>query len=76
MPQAETCVAALEKLIEGRLPRRDRLSLCRPPLIPVYDYVSQTRKARRCWPRQSYLESAGGRRCMRPTVQKTRPSLG
>ena len=43
IPQAETAVAALEKLIDGNAYLAgDRLSLADLLLIPVYDYIAQT----------------------------------
>ena len=65
MPQAETAVAALEKLIDGNAYLAgDRLSLADLLLIPVYDYFAQTRKGRTCSPRRPTC-SAGGTRCAR-----------
>ena len=77
LPQAQTSVAALEKLLDGNAYLAgDRLSLADLLLIPIYDYISQIPEGakllagapnlRRWWENVSTRESVVG----------TRPQLG
>ena len=77
MPQAETSVAALEKLIDGdaylagsQLSRADML------LIPVYDYFSQTPEGQQLLAAAPNLQRWWQSVQSRPSVEKTRPALG
>jgi glutathione S-transferase len=77
IPQAETCVAALEKLIGGNdYLAGDRLSLADLLLIPVYDYISQTPEGQKMLAKAPNLQRWWDRVRTRPCVEKTRPSLG
>jgi glutathione S-transferase len=77
LPQAKTCLKALEKLIGGNpylagatLSRADLL------LIPVYDYFSQTPEGQKLLDEAPNLKRWWERVRTRPSVEKTRPSLG
>jgi glutathione S-transferase len=77
MPKAETCVAALEKLIDGNAYLAgSRLSLADLLLVPVYDYFSQIPEGQKLLAKapnlQRWWETVGSR----PSIQKTRPNLG
>jgi glutathione S-transferase len=77
IPQAETCVGALEKLIDGNpYLAGDRLSLADLLLIPVYDYVSQIPEGQKMLAKAPNLQRWWETVHARPSVQKTRPSLG
>ena len=77
LPQAQTCLEALERLIDGHthlagetLSRADLL------LIPVYDYFSQTPEGQRLLGKAPNLQRWWDKVRSRPSVEKTRPSLG
>jgi glutathione S-transferase len=77
MPQAETCVAALEKLIDGNAYLAgDRLSLADLLLIPVYDYFAQIPEGQKTLAKGPNLQRWWDTVRARPSVQKTRPNLG
>jgi glutathione S-transferase len=77
MPQAETCVAALEKLIDGNAYLAgDRLSLADLLLIPVYDYFAQIPEGQKTLAKGPNLQRWWDTVRTRPSVQKTRPNLG
>ncbi|HEX5079115.1 MAG TPA: glutathione S-transferase family protein [Geminicoccaceae bacterium] len=77
VPQAETAVAALEKLIDGNsYLAGDRLSLADLLLIPVYDYFSQIPDGQKILARAPNLQRWWESVRSRPSVEKTRPSLG
>lgn len=77
IPRAETAVAALEKLIDGNAYLAgDRLSLADLLLIPVYDYVSQIPEGQKMLAKAPNLQRWWNSVSSRPSVQKTRPSLG
>jgi glutathione S-transferase len=77
IPQAETCVAALEKLIDGNAYLAgDRLSLADLLLVPVYDYFAQTPEGQKMLAKAPNLQRWWDRVRTRPSVEKTRPSLG
>ena len=77
IPQAETAVAALEKLIDGNAYLAgDRLSLADLLLIPVYDYIAQTPEGQNMLAKAPNLQRWWGTVRTRPSVTKTRPSLG
>jgi glutathione S-transferase len=77
MPQAETCVAALEKLIDGNAYLAgDRLSLADLLLIPVYDYFAQIPEGQKTLAKGPNLQRWWDTVRSRPSVQKTRPNLG
>jgi glutathione S-transferase len=77
MPQAETCIKALEQLIDGnRYLAGDRLSLADLLLIPVYDYVSQTPEGQKLLAGAPNLKRWWDSARSRPSVEKTRPRLG
>jgi glutathione S-transferase len=77
LPQAETCLKALEGLINGSsylagetLSRADLL------LVPVYDYFSQTPEGQKLLEMAPNLQRWWNEVRTRPSVEKTRPSLG
>ena len=77
LPQAEKCVSALERLINGnKFVAGSALSLADLHLVPVYDYLSQTPEG------ETLLANAPGLRGWwngvkdRESVTKTRPKLG
>jgi glutathione S-transferase len=77
IPQAETAVAALEKLIDGKAYLAgDRLSLADLLLIPVYDYISQTPEGQKMLAKAPNLQRWWETVRERPSVAKTRPALG
>jgi glutathione S-transferase len=77
IPQAETAVAALEKLIDGNAYLAgDRLSLADLLLIPVYDYIAQTPEGQNMLAKAPNLQRWWDTVRSRPSVQKTRPALG
>jgi glutathione S-transferase len=77
IPQAETCVAALEKLIDGNAYLAgDRLSLADLLLIPVYDYFRQIPEGQKTLAKAPNLQRWWDTVRSRPSVTKTRPSLG
>jgi glutathione S-transferase len=77
MPKAETCVAALEKLIDGNAYLAgDRLSLADLLLIPVYDYFGQIPEGQKLLAKAPNLQRWWDTVRARPSVTRTRPSLG
>jgi len=77
IPQAETAVAALEKLIDGNAYLAgDRLSLADLLLIPVYDYVAQIPEGQQILAKAPNLQRWWETVRSRPSVAKTRPTLG
>ena len=77
IPQAETCVAALEKLIDGdRYLAGERLSLTDLLLIPVYDYFAQTPEGEKLLAQAPNLRRWRDGVRTRESVAKTRPRLG
>ncbi len=77
LPQAETCVKALEQLIDGnRYLAGDRLSLADLLLIPVYDYVSKTPEGQKLLAGAPNLQRWWDSVRTRPAVEKTKPRLG
>ena len=77
IPRAETAVAALEKLIDGNACLAgDRLSLADLLLIPVYDYFAQIPEGQKMLAKAPNLQRWWQTVQSRPSVQKTRPSLG
>lgn len=77
VPQAETCLKALEQLLDGnRYLAGDSLSRADLFLIPIYDYVSQTPEGQKLLAGTPELRRWWeGVRSM-PSVDKTRPRLG
>jgi glutathione S-transferase len=76
-PQAETAVAALEKLIDGNAYLAgERLSLADLLLIPVYDYIAQTPEGQNMLAKAPHLQRWWDTVRTRPSVAKTRPALG
>ncbi len=77
MPQAERAIAALEKLIDGNAYLAgDRLSLADLLLIPVYDYVAQIPEGQKLLAKAPNLQRWWDSVRSRPSVARTRPSLG
>ena len=77
IPQAETCIKALEKLIDGDpYLAGDRLSLADLLLIPVYDYVAQTPEGEKLLADAPNLRRWWDGVRTRASVSKTRPNLG
>ena len=77
LPKAETCLKALEQLIDGnRYLAGDRLSLADLLLIPIYDYVRQTPEGEKLLQATPNLRRWWDEVRTRPTVEKTRPTLG
>ena len=77
IPQAETAVAALEKLIGGNpYLAGDRLSLADLLLIPVYDYIAQTPEGQKMLASAPNLQRWWDTVRTRPAVATTRPALG
>jgi glutathione S-transferase len=77
IPQAETAVAALEQLIDGNAYLAgERLSLADLLLIPVYDYFAQIPEGKKMLAKAPNLQRWWETVRSRPSVAKTRPSLG
>jgi len=77
LPKAETCLKALEELIDGnRYLAGDRLSLADLLLAPVYDYVSQTPEGAKLLQGTPNLRRWWDEMRSRPSVEKTKPALG
>jgi glutathione S-transferase len=77
LPQAETSVAALEKLIDGNpYLAGDRLSLADLLLIPVYDYISQTPEGEKLLASAPNLRRWWDNVRTRESVTRTRPQVG
>jgi glutathione S-transferase len=77
MPDAQTCLAALEEMIGDRaFFGGDRLSRADLLLAPVYDYLSQTPEGEKLLAGTPNLRRWWDSLATRPSVEKTRPSLG
>ncbi|MGH6942947.1 MAG: glutathione S-transferase family protein [Geminicoccaceae bacterium] len=77
LPQAETCVRTLEKLIDGNTYLAgDTLSRADLLLIPVYDYFSQTPEGQKLLGAAPNLKRWWDKVRNRPSVERTRPKLG
>lgn len=77
VPKAETCLKALEQLIDGnRYLAGDQLSLADLLLAPVYDYLSRTPEGERLLQGTPNLRRWWDEMRTRPTVEKTKPALG
>jgi glutathione S-transferase len=77
LPQAQTCVAALEKLLDGNAYLAgDRLSLADLLLIPVYDYLARTPEGEKLLAAAPNLRRWWETVRTRESVTKTRPNLG
>ena len=77
LPQAQTSVAALERLIDGNpYLAGDRLSLADLLLIPVYDYIFQTPEGEKLLAEAPNLRRWWDGVRSRESVARTRPSLG
>jgi glutathione S-transferase len=77
MPQARTCVQALEKLIDGSdYLAGDRLSLADLLLIPIYDYVAQIPEGEKLLAEAPNLRRWWERVRTRESVASTKPQLG
>lgn len=77
VPQAETAVAALEKQLgDNPYLAGDQLSLADLLLIPVYDYLSQTPEGQKMLTKAPNLYRWWEQVSSRPSVEKTRPTLG
>jgi glutathione S-transferase len=76
LPQAETCVAALEQLIDGdRYLAGDRLTLADLLLIPIFDYVAQIPEGERLLAGAPDLRRWWNGVRTRESVLRTRPRL-
>jgi glutathione S-transferase len=76
LPQAETCVAALEQLIDGDpYLAGDRLSLADLLLIPVYDYMAQIPEGERLLAGAPDLRRWWNGVRTRESVLRTKPRL-
>jgi glutathione S-transferase len=77
VPQAETCIEALEKLLDGNdYLAGDRLSLADLLLIPVYDYIAQTPEGEKLLAGAPNLRRWWDGVRTRESVASTRPKLG
>jgi glutathione S-transferase len=77
VPQAETCIEALEKLLDGNdYLAGDRLSLADLLLIPVYDYLAQTPEGEKLLAGAPNLRRWWDGVRTRESVASTRPKLG
>ena len=77
LPKAETCLKALEQLIDGnRYLAGNQLSLADLLLAPVYDYLSQTPEGEKLLQGTPNLRRWWDHMRTRPTVEKTKPALG
>jgi glutathione S-transferase len=77
LPRAETCLKALEQQIDGSsYLAGDQLSLADLLLVPIYDYLSQTPEGAKLLEGTPNLRRWWGNLSTRPTVEKTKPSLG
>jgi glutathione S-transferase len=77
LPQAEACLRALERLIDGNTYLAgDTLSRADLLLIPVYDYFSQTPEGQKLLGAAPNLKRWWDQVRSRPSVERTRPSLG
>jgi glutathione S-transferase len=76
-PKAETCLKALEQQIDGSAYLAgDQLSLADLLLVPIYDYLSQTPEGAKLLEGTPDLRRWWDNISTRPTVEKTKPSLG
>jgi glutathione S-transferase len=77
LPKAETCLKALEQQIDGSAYLAgDQLSLADLLLVPIYDYLSQTPEGAKLLEGTPNLRRWWDNISTRPTVEKTKPSLG
>ncbi len=77
VPEARTCLAVLEELIGGKaFLGGDRLSRADLLLIPIYDYLSQTPEGEKLLAGTPNLRRWWDSVATRPSVEKTKPSLG
>ena len=77
LPKAETCLKALEQLIDGnRYLAGDALSLADLLLVPIYDYLAQTPEGEKLLQGTPDLRRWWDEMRTRPTVAKTKPALG
>jgi glutathione S-transferase len=77
VPEAQTCLAALEDLIGDRaFLGGDRLSRADLLLVPIYDYLSQTPEGEKLLSGTPNLRRWWESLRMRPSVEKTKPDLG
>jgi glutathione S-transferase len=77
LPKAETCLKALEQQIDGSAYLAgDQLSLADLLLVPIYDYLSQTPEGAKLLEGTPDLRRWWDNISTRPTVEKTKPSLG
>jgi glutathione S-transferase len=77
LPKAETCLKALEQLIDGNAYLAgDKLSLADLLLVPIYDYLSQTPEGEKLLQGTPNLRRWWDGMRTRPTVEKTKPVLG
>ncbi len=77
VPEAQTCLAALEDLIGDRaFLGGDGLSRADLLLVPVYDYLSQTPEGEKLLSGTPNLRRWWESLRTRPSVEKTKPNLG
>jgi glutathione S-transferase len=77
VPDAQRCLAALEELIGDRaFLGGDSLSRADLLLIPIYDYLSQTPEGEKLLAGTPNLRRWWDSVGTRPSVEKTKPSLG
>ncbi len=77
LPQAETCVAALDALLEGDdVFAAGALSLADLHVAPIYDYFSQTPEGERLLAGAANLQRWWGGVSRRDSLAKTKPALG
>lgn len=77
IPEARTCIAALEKLIgDNTYLAGDSLSRADLLLVPVYDYLSQTPEGAKLLDGAPNLRRWWAAISSRPSVEKTKPVLG
>ena len=77
LPNAETALGALEQLIDGnRYLAGERLSLADLLLIPIYDYARRTPEGEKLLQATPNLRRWWDEVRTRPTVEKTKPTLG
>ena len=77
VPEAQTCLAALEDLIGDRaFLGGDRLSRADLLLVPIYDYLSQTPEGEKLLSGTPNLRRWWESLRTRPSVEKTKPNLG
>ncbi|MDH3688685.1 MAG: glutathione S-transferase family protein [Gammaproteobacteria bacterium] len=77
MPKAETCVRQLDKLVgNNKYAAGDTLSMADLALVPVYDYFSQTPEGQKSLQAAPNLQRWWSSISARPSVEKTKPSMG